>query len=319
MTRGDRIAGSMYGAAIGDALGSAFEFIDAATIHRALGEPFVWDYRPAERGSLLHPREPGRPTDDTAMALSVAATVACGEPLTAELFARRFLTDLERGKGRFSKLFWDGGPGGASTRALSRLRAGAEPATCGHAEDGGNGAAMRAHPIGFLSDRDAVLRVAALQACVTHGHPAAIAAAQAVAVLVHDAISGRESSIGPPPGIDDPTFLATWRAMHCGAGVSGDEALPTHLRNIAMSGWATVAGAHAIAHIFEGKPDRAIAAAAASGGDTDTICSIVGALVGARYGIIAIPPRWVAGLHRSELVDVAISACYSNSALDLQP
>ena len=316
MTRADRIAGSMYGAAIGDALGSAFEFIDAATIHRTLREPFVWDYRPAEHGSLLHPREPGRPTDDTAMALSVAATVACDEPLTAELFARRFLTDLERDKGRFSEMFWRGGPGGATTRALSRLRAGADPISCGHAEDGGNGAAMRVHPVGFLSDRDSVLKVAALQARVTHGHPAAVAAAQTVAVLVHDAISGREPSLELPIGIDDATLAATWRAMHRDVIIGGP--LPPHLRNIAMSGWATVAGAHAIASTFAGEPERAIAAAAASGGDTDTVASIVGAIVGARYGLAALPLRGVDTLHGRDLIDSAISACCSGLCAEKQ-
>ncbi len=195
MTLADRVAGCLYGAAIGDALGSAFEFVDAATIRRLLREPFVWQYRASVSGSLLHPREPGRPTDDTAMALSVAGAISGGEPLTAALFARRFLTDLNCGTGRFGEMFWSGGPGGATTRALSRLRAGADPVTCGHPEDGGNGAAMRAYPVGFLSDRDEVLRVAALQARVTHGHPAAIAAAQAVAALVHDALAGRAPSL----------------------------------------------------------------------------------------------------------------------------
>ena len=50
VTRADGVAGSMYGAAIGDALGSAFEFVDAATIQQTLGEPFVWEYWPALPG-----------------------------------------------------------------------------------------------------------------------------------------------------------------------------------------------------------------------------------------------------------------------------
>jgi hypothetical protein len=141
-------------------------------------------------------------------------------------------------------MFWDGGPGGATTRALARLRSGTDAATCGHADDGGNGAAMRVHPVGFLTGRDEVLRVAALQARVTHGHRAAIAAAQAVAVLVHDALAGREPSGEPPPGIEDGTFIAAWRAMHRDIVPGGP--LPAQLRNIGMSGWATVAGAHAI-------------------------------------------------------------------------
>jgi ADP-ribosylglycohydrolase len=202
---------------------------------------------------------------------------------------------------------WNGGPGGATTRALSRLRSGVNPATCGDPEDRGNGAATRAYPVALLSFRDEVLRVAELQARVTHGHPAAITAAQAIAVIVYDALSGRAPSLDPPPGINEETFVATWRAMHRDLIVGGP--LPTRLRNIAMSGWATVAGAHAIVATFDGDPARAIAAAAGSGGDTATVGTIVGAIVGARYGLRAIPRRWVAGLQPRELVEAAIDAC----------
>jgi ADP-ribosylglycohydrolase len=207
---------------------------------------------------------------------------------------------------RFADMFWDCGPGGATTRALARLRSGVEPATCGHADDGGNGAAMRAHPVGFLTDRDDVLRVAAIQARVTHGHDAAVAAALAVAVLVHDALAGREPSLDPPQGIEDQTFVTSARDA---SAIVGGGPLPAHLRNIGMSGWATVAGAHAIPQVFADDPARAIAAAAASGGDTDTVGSIAGVIVGARYGLAALPKRWVDGLDGREWIDAAIRAC----------
>ncbi len=100
--------------------------------------------------------------------------------------------------------------------------------------DGGNGAAMRAHPVGFLADRNDVLRVAAIQARVTHGHHAAVAAAQAVALLVHDALAGRPPSVDPPAGIGDTTFVTTWRGLH--AGIAAGRPLPPHLQNVAMLG-----------------------------------------------------------------------------------
>jgi ADP-ribosylglycohydrolase len=312
VTRADRIAGCLYGAAIGDALGSAFEWVDAAAIERAVGEPFVWDYRPALVGSLLYPRKPGRPTDDTAMALSVASVVAAGGPFAAETFASRFIEDLERDHGRYAEMFWRGGPGGATTRALSRLRRGADPATCGHPNDGGNGAAMRVHPVGFLPDRHEVLAVAALQARVTHGHPGAIAAAQAAAVLVYDALAGGAPSANVPPGVTEETFSDAWRRAH--AGVVRGESLPPHLRNVAMSGWETVAGAHAIALAYEGDPNRAIAAAVASGGDTDTIGCIVGAIVGARAGFGALRGDWIAGLRDDGRVGAVVTELTSAAA-----
>jgi len=56
--------------------------------------------------------------------------------------------------------------------------------------------------------------------------------------------------------------------------------------------WEKVAAAHAISLVHAGGPERAIGAAAGSGGDTDTVACIVCAIVGARYGYAALPERW---------------------------
>ncbi len=299
----DRIAGALFGAAIGDALGAAFEMMRYDDVERQLGSPFALEYRTGARGSLLAGRAPGEPTDDTAMALSLAFALASGEPPTAEHFGRRFLADLERGRGRFAAMFWEGAPGGATTQALRRLQHGAAAETNGHPDDGGNGAAMRAHPAGALGLRDEVARVSAVQARVTHGHPAAVAAAVAVALLVHDAIAGEAPSAEIPAGISEPAFVAAWQAAHRDLRVR-DGRLPSHLRNAAMSGWGTVAAAHAISLIYADDPEHAIAAAAASGGDTDTVGCIAGAFAGARAGKSALPERWLRSLSR-----VAADAC----------
>jgi len=87
------------------------------------------------------------------------------------------------------------------------------------------------------------------------------------------------------------------------------ERLPIKLCDIGMSGWETVAGAHAIAYVFADDPERAIAAAAASGGDTDTIAGIVGAIVGAHCGYHAIPARWVNGLGNRVQIGATIESC----------
>ena len=305
-TRNDAIAGCVYGAAIGDALGSAFEFVSAREIAEYLGEPCVRRYYSAMSGSLLFPREPGQPTDDTAMALSVAGVIANGGVLTAERFAHAFLDDLDRNTGSYGAMFWEGGPGGATTRALRRLQTGALPATCGDVNDGGNGAAMRAYPVGFLGTRDDVLSASAIQAKVTHGHPAAIAAAQAVSALVFDALSGFEPELSVPRGIEDPTFVEAWKRAHRLADID-PEKLPDHLLNIDMSGWETVAGAHSIALLYKSDPNRAITVAAASGRDTDTISTIVGAIVGARCGLGRLDSNLISALGSSDLIGAAVA------------
>jgi ADP-ribosylglycohydrolase len=147
-----------------------------------------------------------------------------------------------------------------------------------------------------------VLEVAAAQARVTHGHPAAIAAAAAVAVMVYDALHGVDPSSDVSAGITDVTFAKTWHELHRDLVPSGLR-LPGRLRNVAMSGWETVAAAHAITACFAGDPVVAIGVAAASGGDTDTVASITGAIVGARSGIAAFPKSWLEGLTARPLLD----------------
>jgi poly(ADP-ribose) glycohydrolase ARH3 len=58
--------------------------------------------------------------------------------------------------------------------------------------------------------------------------------------------------------------------------------------------------------IFRGDPEEAICAAARSGGDTDTVATIVGALSGAYHGASKLPQRWLDEINDKErLEDVA--------------
>jgi ADP-ribosylglycohydrolase len=43
--------------------------------------------------------------------------------------------------------------------------------------------------------------------------------------------------------------------------------------------------------------ESALRAAVDVGGDTDTVAAVAGALAGARYGIDAVPERWIRALH----------------------
>jgi ADP-ribosyl-[dinitrogen reductase] hydrolase len=170
---------------------------------------------------------------------------------------------------------------------------------------------MRAHPLGCLRDRDEVLRIAAIQSRVTHGHPRRRSCGASSAVLVFDGIAGVPPSAEIPAGIYEATFATAWRDADRHSTTTGD--LPAHLRDVDMSGWATVAAAHAISLHYNDNPEVAIGAAAASGCDTDTIASIVGAIVGARYGRGALPTRWTTGMARGveELCDAASVSLYA--------
>ena len=302
----DRIKGAVYGAAIGDALGSAFEFLDSARIERELGRPMALHYRDALPGSLLYPRGPGIPTDDTAMVLALVRALAEEAP-SAQSIARHFITDLERG-GMFGDLFWEGGPGGACIAMLSQLRGGAAPFEGIDPNAGGNGGAMRAYPCAVYRNRERVAEIAAVQAALSHGHSSAIAAAQVVALVVHDALYTGTLPLAFPDEVQDDRMRSAWLRMRVGSKAGAR--LPRHLLDVDMAGWNTVAAAHAIAALYPNDPQTAIGMAAASGRDTDTVASIVGAMVGAANGFTSLPQRWVKGLTlRDELDEAANTLC----------
>jgi ADP-ribosylglycohydrolase len=68
-------------------------------------------------------------------------------------------------------------------------------------------------------------------------------------------------------------------------------------------GWNTVSAAHAIASLYADDLEAAIGIAAGSGCDTDTVASMVGAMLGAVHGYAALPKRWIDGLHERELLE----------------
>jgi ADP-ribosylglycohydrolase len=298
----ERFRGSLLGGAIGDAIGSAFEFVSSSAIEASNGGPIVRDYREALPGSLMHPRPAGRPTDDTAMTLALLESLAQGTPpLSIGALHRGICDALAPGNDPASTMFWDGGPGGACI-AMSRVaRSGAGPFERLNPDAGGNGAAMRAHVCGLFPDRTFVAELAALQARLSHPHPAAVASAQTIALIAHEGFYTGKLATALPPEVSDARMLAAWTAAH--RDLRRGARLPAHLRDVDMAGWNTVSAAHAIASLYADDLEAAIGIAAGSGCDTDTVASMVGAMLGAVHGYAALPKRWIDGLHERELLE----------------
>jgi ADP-ribosyl-[dinitrogen reductase] hydrolase len=304
----DRILGMMLGAAIGDALGSAFEFMASDDIRRIVGSSAVPDYFAGQPASLLAGRKPGYPTDDTAMTLALADALTSGEPVTAISLQRAF-GDLLHDGGPYGKMFHLGAPGGACTAFLRAYDAGRGPGEGIDPDAGGNGSAMRAHPCGVFADRSYVTEIAAEQARLSHPHPAAVASAQAVALIVHDALYDGGFTKRLPSEITESQMVEAWEWAHHDM-VRGD-ALPRRLRDVSkMSGWVTVATAHAIAELYVDDIELGIGMAAGSGQDTDTVATITGAMLGALHGVHALPVRWIDGLKCREVVEAAADSLY---------
>lgn len=317
----DRVTGSMFGLAYGDALGAPTEFMSYAEIMRRHDLPGPRELQVRDGVALV--------TDDTQMALAVAEALvdalADGSPLGPE----RLTPHLRE---RFLQ-WWaspdnNRAPGTTCLRACEALAGGVPWPHATMRGSKGCGANMRVSPVALLDGVGEADRCAAaqLQAALTHGHPTALAASDLTAAAVHALRAGVAPSALPaylrehanaqrsvyhgdwlgdelwqgPFGstpeafiargwdeclgvldrLDAAVVLADRRNDPCqvtGAGWIAEEALATGLLCFLL---------------YEDSPVDALARAAASSGDSDSIAALAGAFAGAAYGMAAWPKEW---------------------------
>ncbi|MFO0865599.1 MAG: ADP-ribosylglycohydrolase family protein [Gemmataceae bacterium] len=155
--------------------------LDGLSVGDALGERFFFPPHFELLATRTEPRGPWRWTDDTAMALSIAQMLAerggIDQDQLATAFARRFMAEPDRGYGRGAyALLHQIGCGVPWDEAAQAMFDGSGSM--------GNGAAMRAAPIGayFAEHLGDVADHAAAASQVTHMHSEGIAGGVAVAV-----------------------------------------------------------------------------------------------------------------------------------------
>jgi len=263
------------------ALAGALRSLEGVSMGDAFGELFF--HLPPDRTTPDDlPRGTWRWTDDTHMALSIVEVLKryghMEQDALARAFARRFAEEPFRGYG------------GGAMRLLSLLAMGEDwrvlsPRLFGSGSYG-NGAAMRAAPIGgyFRDDPERAAHEARLSALVTHSHPEGQAGAIAVAVAASIAskkpypkgtafltevlphVPESATREGIERALHIPSDHLYDAALELGTGyrISAQDTVPFclwsaahHLDNFEESLWWTVRGM----------------------GDCDTTCAIVGGIV----------------------------------------
>ena len=275
--RGALAADSLAGLSVGDALGAQF-FVPGITPESLPPEPWPW-------------------TDDTEQACCLVATLAEGDfdrDAFADLLARHY--DPYRGYG----------PG--AVVLLREIREGLPwPIAAASAFDGqgsaGNGAAMRAAPLGAWH-ADSIAHAAhqgKRAAEVTHAHPEGIAGGVAVAVAASMAAAARLDDHRPEP---DQLLAAVGQHVQPGHVQDGLRSA-IKIKSRELAAYELGCGARAMAQdtvpfalwvaarYLDDFPS-AVAACVDAGGDVDTTCAIVGGVVAAYTGTGGIPPRWLA-------------------------
>lgn len=313
MTAADRVAGSLCGLALGDAMGMPVEMFTREKILAAYGViDGLMDGAPDN--PISRGMKAGEVTDDTIMSmLTCQMLIERGGTVDA-----RYLIDLIRA--------WSASDPksrcviGPSTRAaFEKIDAGMPLEEAGR-QGVTNGASMKIAPIGAITrptDRARLLdRVHAL--CMpTHNTRVAVSGAMAVAGAVSLAVEGEDNlqrifdfalvcaQDGKTRGYDalSPDVSArmrlAWDAM---PGFSCDADALQWIYDVIGTGLPVaqaVPAAFAVLRLGGGEPLRCASLSASMGGDTDTIGAMACAMAGAMRGMDSIPEGIRSQLERS--------------------
>jgi len=292
MNRRERLRGCLLGLAAGDAVGTTLEFCGRGTF-----EPLTDMVGGGPFGLL-----PGQWTDDTSMALCLAASlVECGG-FDAHDQMSRYCRWADSGYLSSTGVCFD--IGRTVSFALRLYKRDGNPyAGCGDPKAAGNGCIMRLAPIPmyFLPDLDAVERFAGDSSRTTHGTRECIDACRLFARIIGRALLGRpkdEVILGDAESfVSGESIAAIARGAYrvkseaeiCGSGYV--------VQSLEAALWA-----FACTDCFA----DAILMAANLGDDADTTAAVCGQVAGAYYGEPGIPSRWLDRLAlRSEITRLA--------------
>jgi ADP-ribosyl-[dinitrogen reductase] hydrolase len=309
-----RVVGAVLAAAVGDALGHETEFMRWPQIRDRFGPGGVtgygrWSEHDGQRFALY--------TDDTQMAeIVLRALVEHGRAAALE----PVMEQIAAGFARWSTHPQGGHryPGNACLRGAQRNANGIPWREAGGATAGGCGSVMRAYPFGLLfhDDLERAEHWAVEHSRMTHGAPIALAACAAIAVGVASEVQGCASpdvlaAMVEAAGRHD---AGTARMAEDALTAATDGRQPDEVL-LKLQGWAAheaIAAAMYVAARHERDLPGALLEGANADGDSDSIATLVGALLGARLGAEALPADWIRDLERSaELRALAVQAAGS--------
>ena len=300
----NRLAGSLVGLLVGDALGVPYEF----HAPQAIPALDLIEFEPPQGFARAHAGTPsGTWSDDGAQALVLLDSLLARQGLDVGHFADGLVRWSEKGFCAVDARVFDMG---IQTRtALSRLSAGVAPEKAGPAgeRDNGNGSLMRVLPLALwhTGTDGELVSLAIRQSLPTHGHVRAqIACAQYclwVRGLLNDA----------PDAWD--TAARTLQPLAASLDLPAAELAlvldPANARTARGSGYVVDTLWSARRALEESASfETCVKRAIALGNDTDTTAAVAGGAAGALYGLSEIPLRWRDGLRGDEILRPLLDA-----------
>lgn len=288
-----KLRGYLYGTACADALGRPVEHLTLEQIKQKYGKKGILE---------LFPDSPW--TDDTQLMLVLARALLRGAELELPGLMDKIAEEL---------VLWLDEPdlgAGATTRgaALSLKdgipwsKSGISSKTCG--------SLMRVGILGFVYQNDPIklVKVAQVSGRITHSHPVAEAASIAGAYSVKLALDGVEPGEMFEPllevtkGISQEFTQVMESSYKVAYSDVGDE---EGLKKLGQGWYADETFALAYFCILRYPNDykKAIQTAVNITGDSDSVASVAGGILGARLGIDAIPVSWIEALKEKEKLE----------------
>jgi len=289
MDRGDpqlvsRARGALLGLVAGNQLGVPTEHLGTPEAIRIAFPNGVVDLAPPPKNSPYD--------DDAAMALLLGESLLASKGFDENDVARRWV--------KWMKV--DGrGIGMTTKRALTLIDRGKEPFEAGRlanqenpGRSAGNGSVMRCIPVAlrYHDDPDRLIRVSTQQAAITHADERCTWGAAAVNLAARELLHGNIYFIDEVMHrIGDRAPRVLREAIH---RVPREREGDLPIVRAGEAGYVV----HCVEIAFwfvthDRSLEEALIALAQAGGDTDTNAAVAGALLGARYGDVALPPRWM--------------------------
>ena len=327
-----RFRACLLAGAAGDALGAAVEFMSKPAIHARFGPGGIVDFAEAYGRT-------GAITDDTQMTLFTAEGLMrawvrwnsrdiCYVPgVIAHAYLRWLKTQGISHPLREDRL--DGwligipqlharrAPGRTCLSALREMQAFGDPA---ENQSKGCGGVMRVAPVGLFtagatqpgakgSSNQSAFELGCQAAAITHGHPTGQLAsglfAEIIAQLLQDTPLPEAIAHGMGVLRQYPDHEETERIVRLACELATTSPDPTTLPEALGGGWIAEEALAISLYAALVAPDleSGVILAVNHGGDSDSTGAIAGNLLGAMYGLDAIPPRWLADLELREVIE----------------
>jgi len=295
----DRYRGSLLGLAVGDAVGTTLEFREPGSFapldDLVGGGPFGL--------------KPGEWTDDTSMALCLAASLVERKGFDARDQMERYLR--WRNEGYMSSNGWCFDIGGTVSASLSRFEQTGDPfAGSTYPRTAGNGSIMRLAPVPlfYAGNPSEAIEKAAESSRTTHAAPTAVDACRYLAALIVGALHGAtkeellSSRYNPIPDYWQQYPLVS--EIDEVATGSFKQRQPPEIRGTGYVVNSLEAALWAFYHSVSLREGCLLAVNL--GDDADTTGAVYGQLAGAFYGEQGVPQEWRLRLaHRSLIESLA--------------